>query len=396
MPRARQHEAKPGYPIRKIKTKTGLVKYQVWMNTNPPGAPRQSVRRFFDGLPEAVAFVDHLRVEIADGRRVARDGITLRELAERWLATKDDVRSVSRSSYEGALKAILAEHGDRKVQSITRAEITRWKTDWPKTGGIRGRGLSRRSIAVRLRLLNSVFAHAVKEKILLDNPADGIKPPRDSRTAKQAAEKRALTYRVWSPAELRQFIATADTDEYAALWRLTACGLRRSEVLGLEWSAIDFDAGTVEISQARVLDELEDPKSKHSGRTLRVEVMLPGTMAMLRALRARQNEQKMAVGRRAWPTDLVAVDAAGRPLNRDSYSRSFLNLSHAAGLPRIRMHSIRHTLASQLHDAGVSPATAAAMLGHSVAVHLSTYTHSTDTHQDAAAEAFARVFGAAR
>lgn len=394
MPRTRKNEVKPGYPIKRVTTKTGQVRFQAALDVNPPGAPRQAVRRNFDALPEAVKFVDRLRVEINDGRRLARSGMTLNELAERWLQSKDDVRAVSRDSYRGALKAILHDHGTRPVQSLSWAEVNRWRASWPVTGGIRGKGLSRRSIIVRLRLLNSLFKYAIeKEKIIQDNPAAGLKAPKESFADTKRAEKRKLDYRVWSPAELMQFVAVADNDEFAACWRLTACGLRRSEVLGMEWSTVDLDAGTVEISQARVLDDLEEPKSTASARTLHVEVMLPGTIAALRALRARQNEQKMAVGRGVWPTDLVAVDAAGRPVNRDVYSRRFQELAREAGLPRVRLHSVRHSIASALHDAGVSPATAAAMLGHSVQTHMSVYVQSTDAHQEAAAAAFGSVFG---
>lgn len=249
---------------------------------------------------------------------------------------------------------------------------------------------------VRRRLLNSPFKYAVDLKIIQDNPAAGLKAPRESFADSKRAARRKLTYRVWSPEQLRAFVETADQDEFAALWRLTCCGLRRSEVLGLEWSAVDLDAGLVEIRQGRVLNDLDDPKSEASARVLHVETMLPGTVAALRTLKARQAAQKMAVGRAVWPTDLIAVDAAGRPLNRDSYSRAFLNLSQEAGLPRVRLHSVRHTIAPALHDAGVAPATAAGLLGHSLQTHMSVYVQSTDDHQAAAAASFGAVFGVAR
>ena len=57
---------------------------------------------------------------------------------------------------------------------------------------------------------------------------------------------------VWTVAELARFLRVADADPWAAGWRLTACGLRRSEVLGLDWSAVDWESGSVEVRQGRV------------------------------------------------------------------------------------------------------------------------------------------------
>ena len=90
--------------------------------------------------------------------------------------------------------------------------------------------------------------------------------------------------------------------ESAACWRLTLCGLRRSEVMGLKWDAVDLGRGEVKIKAGRVsLDggqctATDDPKSSASGRTVPVEGIQRGTVALLKALSARQKADRLALG----------------------------------------------------------------------------------------------------
>ena len=77
---------------------------------------------------------------------------------------------------------------------------------------------------------------------------------------------------IWTPEELIQFRAVADEDEWAAAWRLTLPGLRRSEVLGMQWTAVDLPIGEVKVEAGRVLLDkarlaTDDPKSSASHRT---------------------------------------------------------------------------------------------------------------------------------
>ena len=84
--------------------------------------------------------------------------------------------------------------------------------------------------------------------------------------------------KAWTLEQMQAFLAAVHGDRYEAAWRLTFCGLRRSEVLGLTWQDVDFDAGTITVRQgrtARLLAEVGDsptivakPKSKRSGATI--------------------------------------------------------------------------------------------------------------------------------
>jgi integrase len=111
------------------------------------------------------------------------------------------------------------------------------------------------------------------------------------------------------PWELIKFREVADADDWAPAWRLTLCDLRRSEVLGLRWDAVDLGSGEIVIEAGRVLLDghrtaTEDPKSSASHRTVSVEEIQPGTVALLRSLRANHHAERLilALGTRtpAW------------------------------------------------------------------------------------------------
>ena len=139
-------------------------------------------------------------------------------------------------------------------------------------------------------------------------------------------------------------------------------------------------------------DAVDEPKSAQRRRTVPVEQIHPGTVALLKRMRAQQAEEHFAAGSAWTDSGLVAVDALGVPLRPEVYSDRFRRISAGAGVRPIRLHSVRHSLAFWLHGLGVTPAAAAALLGHTVEVHLSTYLPEAGANGiAAAAEALSRV-----
>ena len=94
-------------------------------------------------------------------------------------------------------------------------------------------------------------------------------------------------------------------------------------------------------------------------------------------------------------SEYVVTAANGHPVRPEAYSDRFKVLCREAGVPVIRMHAVRHTLALMLHRAGQAPADVASLLGHSVAVHLTTYVPRTEKGAQAAAAALGQVLAEA-
>lgn len=253
-------------------------------------------------------------------------------------------------------------------------------------GGQRGQGLSPRSVAATLGALAQVLDLAAREGLVPRNVARLVKRPRQVR---HDAER-------WTAAQAATFRAHVLTDRLAAAWLLSLAGPRRSEVLGLRWEDVDLDAGTVRIERGRfavtptsaVLDE---PKSEQSRRVVPVG-LLPDVVPALRALKARQASERLALGSGYKGTGFVVVDETGRAPRPEWYSDRFRALCRAAEVPVIHLHATRHTLADTLLRAGMPAVDVAAWLGHTTEVLHERYGRATPGGIQAVGQALGRAY----
>lgn len=400
----RTTKPREGEPIRLSTTRNGEPRYRVTVDAGlRPDGRRRQVSKNFRTLSDARAFVVDTRASLARGTYTAPDRVTFGDLCDRWLASRTDVREVTRAGYAHYLKPVRAMVASRRAQDLRRSDVEAVVAELAASGGRRHKGgdgqvftspASHRTVVVTLGTIRQVLAYGVSEGVVAVNVAREVKAPR-----RRHDDGTDVT--VWEPAELLTFRDVADADPWAAAWRLTLCGLRRSEVLGLGWDAVDLDGGTVTVKAGRVRvdggtrDVVDDPKSRASWRTVPVEAMHPGTMTALRTLRARQAADRLASGAAYRETGLVVVDATGQPVRPESYSDRFTVLCREAGVPVVRLHSVRHTLALILHRAGEAPADVAALLGHSLEVHLYTYVPRTERGVNLAASRLGMVLAGA-
>ena len=199
------------------------------------------------------------------------------------------------------------------------------------------------------------------------------------------------THKSWTLAEVQQFRDGVRHHRLYACWLLSCYGLRRSEVLGLRWSAVDLDAGVLSVRRGRVAVGTETVEGAPKSQRSRRDLPLPAELTeALRALRTRQQTEAMELGR-GWSDDrLVAVDEAGTPLRPESYTDEFQRLRARAALRRIKLHGLRNTSGTLMLDAGHPVHIVARWHGHDPAVLLSIY---SDAKQDELRAASASLFG---
>lgn len=390
---------KDGEPIRLVTAadgtpqlgKDGQPRYRavVDIGTTAAGKRRQRTTTH-PTLSAARDWVTKTRADVNSGTFIAPEGTTFDLLASEWLNSKSGVREVTRRGYVDILKAPRKLIGAKRVQNITRRDIDALMATLAKEGGRLGRPLSYRSLQYTLTTMRAVFRFGVPH-LITTNPAAGVEIPR-------TAARRA-TVTPWEPAELVKFRSVADEDDLAGAWRLSLSGLRRSEVLGMKWESVDFDTGTVRVERGRVRVDgsntaTDDTKSKASERTVPVEALHPGTVALLKSLKAQQAADRLAAGSAYTDSGYVVVDSLGQPTSPEALTRAFGAVCREAGVPRVHLHWLRHTLATILHRSGTAAADAAAMLGHSTAVHLTYYVTATRPGVDRAAERFAAALAA--
>lgn len=388
---------RPGEPIRVINTQKAS-RYRVVLDVAPKGAPRKQHTKTFDTLKEARAHLHETRDRLAKGNYTAPSKVTLQQLAEDWLRSRPDIREVSLNGYRSVLNPVLDRMGDRPAQSITRPELDALMVSLETEGGRRAKSLSQRSLVYTLGAVRQVFQYGVSAGVLSGNPASDV---RVRRRRKGDRKPRC----VWSVQELRTFIGHLDSiDEpwVRAAFRLSTCGLRRSEVLGLSWDCVDLDRGVVRVEASRVktgngyATQRDEAKSAASVRDVPVEAVNPGTIAALRTLRATQAADRLAAGEAYSDGGLVVVDALGRGIHPEVYSQRWRTLCRAAGVPATGLHTVRHTIATLLHASGVAPAHAAGLLGHTVTTHLSFYVTRTDDGISSAASALGALLAGER
>jgi hypothetical protein len=192
---------------------------------------------------------------------------------------------------------------------------------------------------------------------------------------------------VLSHEEMQRFMIQANEEGYYELFLLDlATGLRRGELLALQWDDLNFETGELSINK-QVYRTKEDgllvskPKTKSSVRT----IILPPAL-----LDVMVEYKKTVKSRWMFPSpvkdDMPLDPAACR-------KRLYLILEHAQ-CKKVRFHDLRHTFATMALESGMDIKTLSAMLGHeSAATTLDVYTHITDTMQQQAAENIERGIG---
>src|SRR4051794_2241355 len=169
-----------------------------------------------------------------------------------------------------------------------------------------------------------------------------------------------------SAEEARRVLEVASGRRNGARWTVAlAVGLRQSEALGLRWSDINLEAGTLTVRRGihRVSGQglvYEEPKSARSRRTLALPAPL---VAALREHRTAQTEERELAADLWQEHELVFAQANGKPIERKSDWRAWKTLLIDAGVRDVRLHDSRHTAATLLLAAGVHPRVVMELLG---------------------------------
>ncbi len=354
------------------------------------GKRRQKWYSGYDTRKEAATARDTIRAELAAGTFVERSRQTVHAYLDDWLEAVEPTLSPSTfHSYErnmrlhvkpriGAVR--LPDLDPGVINQLYAQLLAEGHRDHPG-------GLKARTVRYIHTILHRAFKDAVRWGRLPRNPVAAADPP--GTTA--AASPEMVT---WDAATLAQYLERARTtnDRYYAAWYLVATtGLRRGEALGLRWADLNLEAGRASIRQTLVCVnhevQISSPKTTKSRRAIALD---QGTIAVIREHRDAQAEQAAAIGDE-WPDhDLILTLTDGRPIHPERFSREFDRRIQRWGLPRIRLHDLRHTWATLALQAGVHPKVVSERLGHAnISITLDTYSHVTPAMQEDAAETVA-------
>lgn len=247
-------------------------------------------------------------------------------------------------------------------------------------------GQSANSIIKHNVIITGALKEAKRQKLIRDNPADDAILPR----------KEHFEGKAYSTAEAMRLLSVLDDEPIKPAVILGLLyGLRRSEVCGLRWQDIDFEAGTMKIRntvvRSKTLIEHERTKSKKSRRTL---ILIEDTIPYLKALKATQDRfRSRCINCDPDPQGHVCTNNNCKPFSPDYVSHGFNSLLKRHGLPHIRFHELRHTAGSLLLNSGMSIKQIAEYLGHEkVSTTLDIYTHIDIEGKRATAQAMGNIF----
>ena len=206
------------------------------------------------------------------------------------------------------VRHIIPVLGAVKLAKLTPDQIDAFLAQKAASGRLDGKGgLSQKSVK-RLRVtLHKALDNAVRKGLIASNPVDLAESPR--------LPVHDVTINVWNPSQLATFIDAARGDRLAGVWRLAAMtGLRRSELVGIQWGDLDLDTDRLSVRRAVVVVDggpliVKSPKTSTSRRTVDLDA---GTVAALRDWRSAQLEERLIVGE-AWETgDWIVADEMSR------------------------------------------------------------------------------------
>lgn len=370
--------------------KNGRWAFRVDAGVNPEtGKRRQMLRQGFATKREAEKALAAAQQSVEQGAVVAKSTMKVGEFLDEWLASQHGrLKESTHHSYVITSKRIRSGLGHAQLQSLTPLQIESFYADLLTRGRADGTGLSAKTVRNTHTVLRKALSDAERLGLVTRNAAAAARGP--------SVERPEFT--VWSSDELQEFFAAAETNRlFAAFVLLATTGMRRGEVLGVRWKDLDLDSASLSVKQTVTNVDgritISSPKTRRSSRVIYLDER---TVSVVRAHRKRQKAERLAAGA-AWDAenDLVFTDEIGRPVRPEWFSKEFGRLVAAAGVPRIRLHDVRHTYATLALKAGVHPKIVSERLGHStINITLDLYSHVTPAMAKGAADLVAaKIFG---
>ena len=278
---------------------------------------------------------------------------TARSAPERYLAYLRNERRLAAhtlAAYSRDIAALRALAGERALESLTGADIRRF------VATLHGKGLSPRSLARVLSAWRGLFDWLARAHEVGANPCAGVKAPRAPKHLPQTL----------SPDEAVSLVALEDDSALGirdrALFELAySCGLRVSELTGLDLGAADLKTGEIRVtgkgSKTRIVP-VGAPAVKAIGRWIAVRAGL-----------AKPGEVALFIGR------------SGRRLAPREVQRRIKARALAAGLPMdVHPHMLRHSFASHVLQSSGDLRAVQEMLGHASIASTQVYTHLDFQH----------------
>lgn len=313
----------------------------------------------------ALEFLENLKrtyetkesMENMDGSR-----LLMTDYMDEWLKiVKPLVERATYKSYDNMVSARIRPHFEKLNLLLTEVEPKHIKMLYDE---ILEQGYTTNTVIHYHAVLHQALAYAVKNDYILSNPADRVKRPKKNKHISSFYTKEEI---------LTLLDIAKDDPIYIPIVLSTYYGFRRSETLGMRWSAIDFENKTITVNHkvteltenGKTIVYAEDKlKTKSSYRTL---PLIPVVEEKLLEHKAKLERNQKLFGNSYCKEymDYVCVDEMGKLFRPNFVSDHFGWLLKKYGLKKLTFKELRHSCASMLVAEGIPMKSIQEWLGHS-------------------------------
>jgi len=292
-------------------------------------------------------------------------------------------------------KYVQPSIGKYRLQAVSPASLQQLVDDLPTDK------LAKHTVAIIVSVIKKAFQMAVfPYQYIKENPAQYITMPTYSEDSEELYRKSREHLKIISLSQFQQILNLTPefSPFYMPLLISFNTGMRRGEVCGLEWDAIDFTEGAIMVKQQMIQHphgkwELATPKTKNSYRSIEIGAEL---LQILRDQRKRQSENRLKYGKYYTESNFVCTHENGKPVTPNSVHYEAEKVAKQVDFP-FNFHSLRHTHATLLLENGADYKQIQVRLGHSrIATTMDTYAHATREKQRETANIFDSIFSKAK
>jgi len=363
-------------------------KFRAWVETGS-GYNRKRRSKLFSTKTAAEDWLSRMVIDRNDGMITNPDKISFKNFALRWLDNhkKPNVAASTYKNYKLQLTGyIIPFFGDMLVKDINVFHLEDYFSKMRKSGSkTREGGLSENTLNKHYITLNGIFKLAIKPgiRLLKSNPLEAIDPPRPEK-------KEAIVMNAEDYTKLLKGIRE-DQDYFTFILTLLFTGLRRSEILGLEWEDVDLENGKIKVRKRYVRSDdgyIHEQKTKTSS-SRRIIKLSSKLIPVLKDHKKRHMENRLQFGPKYYTDkDFVICKPDGHPYYPDYLNQKFnkylvkLDLNYDYTL-----HTLRHTFATINLKNKTDSKIVQEMLGHSsISTTLDIYSHVNEEMQKDAVE----------
>lgn len=320
--------------------------------------------------------------------------IKFEEFAKQWFKEYADKKLKAQTirGYHYLEPRIYKALGHLRLDKITPRHVQKFVNELceMKCGNNSEKKLSSKTVKLHLSLVSTIFDYAIKMQMIKDNPCKNITLPSPDRKERK----------IYTVEEIKQILELFDSEpignfKYVVFFTLALyTGLRRGELLGLEWKDFDWDKGIMTVSRNSLWTKekgmyTDTPKTESSIRSLKLQ---PELIDILMRYKDWQNSYIIDLGDKWQVTDRLFTTWNGSPMHVTSPADYLKEFCRRNNIRYCSPHSWRHLNATLMIESGIDVKTVQACLGHSEPTTTMTcYLHSFQSAQAAAMDAVANA-----